>query len=166
MHALTNVDPERLLNLARAGNGPALGQLLELYRAYLRLLARTQISRRLRGKVDPSDLVQEAFLKAHQHFAEFRGKSEGELVAWLRQILATSLANLVHRHYAAQCRDAGLERRLAEELNTSSQILHQGLAAKQSSPSYQAARREQAVQLADALEQLPLSYPFKARSWY
>src|SRR5262249_50239079 len=56
--------PEQLLRLARAGSGPALGQLLELYRNYLTLLARLQIGRRLQGKADPADLVQEAFLEA------------------------------------------------------------------------------------------------------
>ena len=40
-------DPEQLLGLARAGSGPALGQLLELYRSYLAILARLQIGRRL-----------------------------------------------------------------------------------------------------------------------
>jgi RNA polymerase sigma-70 factor (ECF subfamily) len=158
MPALVRAQPERLLSLARAGDGPALGQLLELYRAYLGLLARTQISRRLQGKVDASDLVQEVFLRAHQHFPEFRGKSEGELLAWLRQILATSLANLVRRRYTTRRRDAGLERRLTEELHRSSQNLNQGLAAKQSSPSHVAERREQALQLADALERLPIAY--------
>ena len=60
--------PARLVVLARAGDETALGQLLELYRNYLRLLADMQISRRLAGKVDPSDLVQEAFLEAHRDF--------------------------------------------------------------------------------------------------
>jgi RNA polymerase sigma-70 factor, ECF subfamily len=45
-----------------------LGQLLELYRNYLTLLARLQINRRLQGKVDASDLVQESFTKAHGNF--------------------------------------------------------------------------------------------------
>jgi RNA polymerase sigma-70 factor (ECF subfamily) len=58
------LDPEQLLRLARAGSSPALGQLLELYRHYLTLLARLQISRRLQGKADPDDVVQESFLKA------------------------------------------------------------------------------------------------------
>ena len=65
-------DPEQLLGLARAGTGPALGQLLELYSSYLALLARMQIGRRLQGKVDAADLVQDTFLEAHRHFPEFR----------------------------------------------------------------------------------------------
>src|SRR5260370_29778115 len=91
-------DPENLLRQARAGDGPALGRLLELYRNYLALLARLQIGRRLQGKVDPADLVQETFLEAHQSFGRFQGTSEGELVSWLRQILAGNLADLLRRY--------------------------------------------------------------------
>jgi RNA polymerase sigma-70 factor (ECF subfamily) len=151
-------DPEQLLVVARAGSGPALGQLLELYRSYLTLLARLQITRRLQGKVDAADLVQETFLKAHRHFAQFRGLTEGELVSWLRQILASTLANLVRHYYSAQRRDVRLERELADDLNQSSRVLDRGLLAKQSSPSQRAARREQAVLLADALGHLPEDY--------
>ena len=61
-------DPEQLLALAQAGDGQARGLLLETYRNYLALLARHQIGRRLQGKVDPSDLVQEAFMEAHRDF--------------------------------------------------------------------------------------------------
>src|SRR5438477_6528604 len=118
-------DPEQLLVLAHAGSGQALGQLLELYQGYLTLLARLQISRRLQAKVDPSDLVQETFLKAHRHFAQFRGRTESELVSWLRQILAATLANLVRHYYAAQRRDVRLERDLAADLDQSSHLLDQ-----------------------------------------
>ena len=78
-------DPEQLLDLARAGSAPALGQLLESYRGYLGLLARLQIGRRLQGKADAADVVQEAFLAAHHHFDQFQGASETEFLAWLRK---------------------------------------------------------------------------------
>jgi RNA polymerase sigma-70 factor, ECF subfamily len=151
-------DPEKFLTLARKGNGLALGQLLELYRSYLMILARLQIGRRLQGKVDPGDLVQDTFLEAHRHFADFRGSSEAELVAWLRQILAGLVANLVRRYFGAKRRDVRLECDLANELEHSSRVLHLGLAAAQSTPSQGAVRREQAVLLADVLGQLPEDY--------
>jgi RNA polymerase sigma-70 factor (ECF subfamily) len=151
-------DPERLLALARRGDAVALGRLLESARNYLELLARVQIGRRLQGKVDAADLVQETFLKAHRDFAQFRGGSEGEWVGWLRQILAASLAHLVRHYYGTQRRDVRLERDLVDELSQSSRLLDQRLAAPQSTPSHQAARREQAVLLADALQQLPDAY--------
>jgi RNA polymerase sigma-70 factor (ECF subfamily) len=150
--------PEELLRRARVGSASALGDLLELYRNYLSLLARLQIGRRLQGKVDPADLVQETFLKAHRDFAQFRGTSEGEWVGWLRQILAMNLGHLVRRYCGTRRRDIRLERRLVDELDHSSRVLDQGLVAPQSSPSNQASHREQAVLLADALEELPPDY--------
>jgi RNA polymerase sigma-70 factor (ECF subfamily) len=151
-------DPEELLRQARTGSGIALGQLLELYRSYLALLARLQIGRRLQGKVDAADLVQETFLEAHRSWVQFRGASEAELIGWLRQILASKLSELIRRYLGTQRRDVRLERALAGELDQSSRVLNQGLVARQSSPSQQAARREQAVLLADALERLPEDY--------
>ena len=67
-------DAERLLLQARTGDPADLGRLLELYRGYLRLLARIQIGKRLQGKLDASDLVQEVFLDAHRYFPAFRGQ--------------------------------------------------------------------------------------------
>ncbi|MHC4164564.1 MAG: sigma factor, partial [Planctomycetota bacterium] len=67
-----------LLQAARRGDDQALGELLEAYRSYLRLLARLEVGRRLRTKLDASDLVQETFLQAHRAFDEFRGDTEGE----------------------------------------------------------------------------------------
>src|SRR6059058_1854595 len=94
--------PEQLLALARRGEGFSLGELLELYRGYLSLLARLQIGRRLQGKVDAADLVQETFLKAHRDLARFRGRTEAELVHWLRQILVANLAMQVRRYCGTQ----------------------------------------------------------------
>lgn len=147
-----------LLRLARAGDGTCQGQLLAMYRAYLALLARRQIGLRLQGKMDASDLVQETFLAATGGFDRFRGTTEAELVAWLRQIMASKIADSVRRNIGARCRDVRLERHLTDQLDRSSQALSQALAAPQSSPSGHAARREQAVLLADALETLPEDY--------
>jgi RNA polymerase sigma-70 factor (ECF subfamily) len=132
--------------------------LLERYGSYLTLLARLQIDRRLRGKVDPSDLVQETFLEAHRDFARFRGTTPEEWAVWLRQILANNVANQIRRYLGTRARDVHLERRLAGELEASSQALDQGLAASQSTPSQQAARREHALLLAEALQQMPEAY--------
>src|SRR5438445_371133 len=73
MSAITSAEPDELLRKARAGSRPALGQLLDMYTPYLTLLARLQIGRKLQGKADPADVVQEAFLAAHAHFGKFRG---------------------------------------------------------------------------------------------
>jgi RNA polymerase sigma-70 factor (ECF subfamily) len=151
-------EPERLLGLAKAGSASALGELLERYRNYLTLLARLQVGRRLQGKLDLDDLIQETSLEAHRHVGGFRGSSEREFLAWLRRILGSILANQVRHYYGTRRRDVRLERELAEELDHSSRVLDGALVATQSSPSQQAARREQAVLLADALGRLPPDY--------
>jgi RNA polymerase sigma-70 factor (ECF subfamily) len=154
----TTPDPEFLLQQARAGDGLALGQLLEMHRNYLKLLARLHGDKRLQGKFDASDLVQETFLEAHRDFDQFRGGTEHELAAWLRQILVSNLANLVRHYRGTQRRDVRLERQLAAEMDRSSQVLDRGLVAAHLSPSQQVARKEQAVILADALGALPADY--------
>jgi RNA polymerase sigma-70 factor (ECF subfamily) len=151
-------DCEGLIAEARRGADGALGLLLERYRAYLTLLARLQVGRRLQGKVDPADMVQEAFLEAARRFGSFRGSTEPELAAWLRQILAGCVAHLVRRYCCTQARDVRLERALEDEMDQSSRAIDAGLIANQSTPSQRASRREQAVLLADALDHLPADY--------
>src|SRR6478736_6155411 len=80
MAAETNL--EELLERAKRHDSEALGTLVELYRGYLTLLARTQIGRRLQGKADAADLVQETFLQVHQHIEGFRGTSQTEFLVW------------------------------------------------------------------------------------
>lgn len=151
-------DVPTLLALARSGEPDALGRMLEHYRSYLAILARVQIGRRLQRKVEEGDLVQETFLEAHRAFPRFRGVTEAELVQWLRQILAARVAMLVRHYFGTQRRNAELERELADELDESSRLLGQAFVASGTSPSQGAARREQAVILADALARLPDDY--------
>lgn len=127
---------------------------MERYRNYLYLLARLRLGPQVRGKVDASDVVQEALLQAHKHAAQFRGQSEAEEVAWLRRILATTLAGAL-RKFATKARNLASERSLQAALDESSANLEQWLALDQSSPSQRASRTEQLVLLADALLQLP-----------
>lgn len=149
---------ERWIAEARAGNTVTLGRMLEGYRNYLRLLARIEIGRRLQGKVDASDVVQETFLAAYRSFADFRGHAEGQLVCWLREILAGTLANVVRRYFGTQARDVRLERALGADLDQSSNALAQLLVDPHSSPSQQVVRAEQTLVIAEALARLPEDY--------
>jgi RNA polymerase sigma-70 factor, ECF subfamily len=126
---------------------------LNHYRDYLRMLARLHLDPRLRGKVDPSDVVQETLLRAHANRDQFRGGTNGEMVAFLRTILARHLAELMRRH-ARQKRNIRLERSLEDALNASSARVESWLAAEQSSPGERAVREEELLQLARGLSQL------------
>src|SRR5262245_3015501 len=106
---------------------------LECFREYLRVLARLHVDPRLRGKLDPSDLVQETLLRAHARRDQFRGATDGELAAWLRQALANQLADALRRYTRPQ-RDVGLERSLEAAVEESSARLGQWLASGQSGP--------------------------------
>lgn len=126
----------------------------EKYRDYLLILARIELKQRLRERLDPSDLVQQTLLDAHTKRDQFRGENSAEAAGWLRQILARNLIDAYRRHGHAK-RDVGREHSLERELEASSIRLGSWLAAKESSPSQEAARHEQAVQLAAALAALP-----------
>src|SRR5947209_9435206 len=117
------------------------------------MLARLHLDPRLRGKLDPSDVVQQTLLEAYQGLDQFRGRTEAEQAAWLRQILARNLANAA-RDLGRAKRDVARERSLEAALDESSARLAAWLAAEQSSPSQRAERAEDAVRLARALAQL------------
>jgi len=150
-----------LITGAREGRASSIGVLLQQYRNYLMVLAATQLEQRLQPRVSPSDVVQETMLRAHKNFGQFRGTTEAELLAWLRQILVNNLAKFVEQHMLAARRDVRREvsiERLGKALEHSTIQLAALLPAEQKSPSMAVQQREEAVQLADRLAQLPADY--------
>ena len=133
---------------------PADGEPLERYRDYLHLLARLHLNPRLRGKLDPSDLVQQALLKAHAHQHDFRGQEPAERAGWLRQILANLMADAL-RAFGGAKRDVAREQSLDEALQQSSARLEAFLQASPSSPSQHVVRHEELERLAAGLADLP-----------
>jgi RNA polymerase sigma-70 factor (ECF subfamily) len=154
-------DVAELLSAARRGNEEQVGRLLQLYRNYLTILAAAQLDARLRQRLSPSDLVQETMLGAYRDFAQFRGTSERELLAWLRQILINCLRHAYDAHLQARRRDARRDISLDEAhraLDHSVTRLAQVLAAKGPSPSADARHREQSVIVSDQLTRLRPDY--------
>jgi RNA polymerase sigma-70 factor, ECF subfamily len=126
------------------------GAVHEELRAWLRRLASALFDDRLRGKVEPSDVVQDALLKAHEHREQLRGKTDGERRAWLRQILANTLADLVRRYLVGRKRNVGREQSLDAAVEQSSAWFANG-----PPPDEAAANNERLLWLAEALMTLP-----------
>jgi RNA polymerase sigma-70 factor (ECF subfamily) len=135
-------------------DNPDPGDRLARWRQYLALLARLHLDARLRSKLDPSDVVQQTLLRAHEKLHQFRGDGDTELRGWLRRILANTLAEAARR-FGADARNVARERSLEAGLDQSSGRLEAWLAAEQPSPSQHAQREEQLLRLAAALAQLP-----------
>lgn len=152
------MSPQSLLEQARAGDSMSLGQLMELHRVYLRILANQEIGRQLQGKVGASDIVQEVFLKAHRQFSGFEGTQVYQFEKWLRTILAGTLANTVRHYFGTQARNPQLEREMLFRFDQSTCALSQIIADPQSSPSQQAQRVEMGSIVAKAIGQLPQDY--------
>jgi RNA polymerase sigma-70 factor (ECF subfamily) len=125
---------------------------LARYREYLRALARTRLDPRLWSKVDPSEIVQEAMLKAYLARDQFRGQTEKELAAWLGSILNNTLANALR-----SCgRHGGFATINLSQMSDSSSGDPDCLTGDSIlSPEALALHNEELLQLAAALERLP-----------
>lgn len=137
---------ERILD-AQRGSVDSLGQLLDACRGYLLLVANTELDPRLHAKGGASDLVQETFLEAQQSFVRFRGQSQAELLAWLRRILLSHLANFSRRY-----RKTG-KRRISSEVHIDQNGSHVcPIEPGEPSPSWCAVAREELEIVERALE--------------
>jgi RNA polymerase sigma-70 factor (ECF subfamily) len=148
-------DPESLLAMAKSGDAAALGCLLERYRNYMGLLVRLQTGTVVRCKRDIESILEESSREIHRNTARFRGVSEQEFLRWVRRVIAEVLANQVRRDSGAACRDPRLERAFVDELDQSSFVLNKSFGASQGSSGQQKVRENQAVLVADALQELP-----------
>ena len=93
-------------------------EALEPFRSYLEVLARAHLDPRLRGKLEPADLVQQVLLRACAAWPELKNPEGPALLAWLRRILARTLADVV-KHYDRDKRAVDLERSLEADLDRS-----------------------------------------------
>ena len=131
----------------------------ELYRSYLGICARIcgRKADYLQGKLDASDLVQEALLQACVALPQFHGSTERQFTAWLREILENKLLDK-QKHFGRAKRDAKREQALAETWRESSTRFgnrFDKIAVDQTSPSQRVAHHEKARLLAEALGALP-----------
>jgi RNA polymerase sigma-70 factor (ECF subfamily) len=147
---------DQLVEEAHAGSAAARGELLELCRRYLLLIANQKLETELQAKGGASDLVQETFLEAHRDFAQFEGKTHAEVLAWLRQILLNNLSNFRRRYAASDKRE--ISRELSLDGSGPDGELKRSLATDASSPSGRAAANEESAALDRAVGQLAPEY--------
>jgi RNA polymerase sigma-70 factor (ECF subfamily) len=103
-------DTNLLLQRALAGDESALAALFDGYRERLRRMIRLRLDRRLSGRVDSSDVLQEAYLDVRKRLAEYaRDPASMPFHLWLRLIAGQRLADVHRYHLGAQMRDAGME---------------------------------------------------------
>lgn len=149
-------DINRLREASQAGDGGVLGELLGQYRERLRQMVRLRMDRRLRGRVDPSDVIQEAYFEASRRMAEYLDNPALPFFLWLRFLTGQQLAAAHRRHLGIQARDAGREVSLYQGAlpEATSAALAAQLVGRMSSPSDAAMRAEMQVRLQEALNTL------------
>ncbi len=134
---------EDLLHRAEQGDDGARAELLTRHRARLLRVVAARMDRRLRVRLDPSDVVQEALVQAHQRLPAYLRDRPLPFFPWLRQLVCNRLVDLYREHVRARRRSVLREEdRLPALTGDSAVALAEALAASQTSPSGQAHRRE------------------------
>jgi RNA polymerase sigma-70 factor (ECF subfamily) len=144
---------DRLISRAQTGDQDALGQLCACYRPYLQTIAAIKLSRGMERRVDASDVVQETEIEMVRGIRSFRGKTEPELSAWLKQMLRRNIADKVRDNRAA-IRDLRRETYLDGQ-NPSASITWMQPAGREATASQLVMNGEAALRFAAALESLP-----------
>lgn len=149
-------DVTRLLQQAAGGDQQAWGQLFEVYRERLRRMIAFRLDHRLRGRLDASDVIQEAYLDAAGRLAEYLQNPSMPFALWLRFLVGQKLLELHRYHLGTQGRDAAREVSMfrGPQPEASSVVLASHLAGRLTTPSEAAIRAERQRLLQDALDQM------------
>lgn len=146
----------KLLKRAGEGDRESWGALLESHRERLQRMVALRLDPRLQGRIDPSDVIQEAYLEASVRLAEYLREPPMPFFLWLRFLAGQKLVTLHRRHLGTKMRAAGREvslyrGRLPE---TSSAALAAQLAGHDTRPSEAAIRAELKIRLQEALNSM------------
>src|SRR6266702_8488844 len=108
---MTTPEPDEadFLRRATAGDQQALAALFSRYRDRLRKMVRLRLDRRMSGRIDASDVLQDAYLDVARRFPEYAAAPTVPFYLWLRALTGQRLVDLHRRHLGAQMRDAGQE---------------------------------------------------------
>jgi RNA polymerase sigma-70 factor (ECF subfamily) len=127
---------DELLDRAAAGDRQALGDLFALHRERLWRMIHLRLDRRLQGRLDPDDVLQETWLVYGQRFGEYASSRSVPFFLWLRGLAGQKLVDLHRQHLGARMRDAGREVSLyrgalpaASSVSLANQLLHRAVRA-------------------------------------
>ena len=141
--------------MSHGSENSELESLLDSSRKRLRHLVSLRMDHRIAARVDPSDVIQEAFVEATQRFEDFRENQECSPFIWLRFITLQKIAQLHRTHMGVQARTVAKERSLAQpDLNASSILLADRLMSQERGPGSELVVCEQKEQLVAAVEGL------------
>lgn len=145
-----------LLDRVRAGDEQAVNEIFVRHRDRLRRMVDIRLDRRLQGRVDASDVIQEAYLEVAGRLAEYLREPKLPLFLWLRLVLGERLLKVHRHHLGTQLRDAGREVSLFREAlpAASSVALAAQLLGRLTSPTQAAVRAERLLRLQEALNSL------------
>jgi RNA polymerase sigma-70 factor (ECF subfamily) len=149
-------ETSRLIEQAVRGDQRALGELLGRHRERLRRMVALRLDRRLKGRVDPSDILQEACLDAARRLPEYHQNPTMSFFVWLRFLTGQRLLDEHRRHLGAAGRDAGREVSLYGGAlpETTSAALAARLLGRLTTPSQAAVRAERQIRLQESLNSL------------
>lgn len=149
-------DEPDLLRRAAEGDEEALRALFERYRERLKRMVRLRLSRRLAGRIDDSDVVQEAYVDVSRRLDEYLKAPSTSFFLWLRNVAALKLAEVHRRHLGTQLRDADREVTLhrgglpmADSVSLAAQLL-----GKLTAPSQAAIKAEMRMMVQEALNSM------------
>ncbi len=146
-------ETERLLALAATGDLTALAELFELYRGRLEQMVFLRLDRRLRGRLDPADVLQEAYLELTKRFPEYVADPPLPFYLWLRGLTGQKMVDQHRRHLGTKMRDVGMEVSLhqGEWPHASSASLAEMLLGRLTPASRAAIRAETRLRVQEAL---------------
>ena len=145
-----------LIDRAAGGDQDAIDELFEQHRSRLKKMVRMRLNRRLRGRVDESDVLQDAYVEAAKRLPAYLKTPRAPFFLWLRQITSRKLIDVHRRHLGAQARNAGIEVSLhrgrmpmATSVSLAAQLL-----GRLTSPTRAAVRAETKILLEQALGEM------------
>ncbi len=144
---------DRMLEQAQTGDEAAMAELFDRYRKRLRQMVRLRLDRRLQGRVDSSDVLQDAYLDARKKLPTYSAKGDLPFFLWLRLVVGQKLTDLHRHHLGTQMRDATRDVSIyrGPMPEATSFALAAQLMGNVTTPSHAAIRAESKLQIQDAL---------------